>query len=215
MKKVRVAIVDDHSLFREGMSALLNEESTVQICIKAANGRDFLDQLKDTYQTIDVLLLDMEMPIMNGRETLEIIKMRHPHIKVLLLTMHNEDSFIVEMINRGANGFLLKDNSLETVLDAITCVKQTDFYFNTRMRQALNNHNSIKQSTEHKTGIDFTLRELDVIKMICQEMTNKEISDNLKIGVRTVETHRNNIISKIGCRNTAGIALYAIKNNLV
>ena len=117
-------------------------------------------------------------------------------------------------INRGANGFLIKDNSLDTLVDAITCVNEAEYYFNKRVKEAMNNLELAKEVHFSKSTFDFSVRELDILRMICNEMTSKEISEKINIGQRTVETHRTNIISKIGCRSTAGIVHFAIKNKL-
>ncbi|HRH62148.1 MAG TPA: response regulator transcription factor [Bacteroidia bacterium] len=211
--KIRVAITDDHPLFREGMSALLNEEPEIKVILKASNGRELLDQLKTTQ--VDVLLLDLEMPVMPGRETLDIVKMRYPDIKVLILTMHNDDSFIVEMVDRGANGFLLKDNSVDDVIDGIICVTHTDYYFTKRVRDAIKNINELREKHQQSKFEKLTPREIEIVKMICRDMKSSEIAQELNISLRTVEGHRNNLIAKTNCKTTAGVVLYAIKNKIL
>ena len=211
--KIHVAITDDHPLFREGMSALLNEEPEIKVILKASNGRELLDQLKSTQ--VDVLLLDLEMPVMPGREALDIVKMRYPDIKVLILTMHNDDSFIVEMVDRGANGFLLKDNSVDDVIDGIICVTHTDYYFTKRVRDAIKNINELREKHQQNKFEKLTPREIEIVKMICRDMKSSEIAKELNISLRTVEGHRNNLIAKTNCKTTAGVVLYAIKNKIL
>ncbi|MBK9477665.1 MAG: response regulator transcription factor [Bacteroidetes bacterium] len=214
MKKIRIALADDQHLFRKGLISLLNEEDAFKIVIEAENGRVLIDRLKSV--NADVLLLDLEMPVMSGTEALDIIKIRFPELKVLVLTMHDDEAFITELIGKGVNGFLIKDNSIDTLVDAIFAVHEKDYYFTPRVTAVMSNATN-KSTVKLRTNstIDFTKREIEILSLICHEYSTKEIAEKLIMGERTVEWHRSNIIQKTNSKNTAGIVFYAVKNGLV
>lgn len=214
MKKIRIALADDQHLFRKGLRSLLNEEDSFNIVIEAENGRVLIDKLKTI--KADVLLLDLEMPVMSGTEALDIIKIRFPELKVLILTMHDDEAFITELIGKGVNGFLIKDNSIDTLVDAIFAVHEKDYYFTPRVTAVMANATN-KSTLKPRTAstIDFTKREIEILCLICHEFSNREIAAKLNLGERTVEWHRSNIILKTNSKNTAGIVFYAFKNGLI
>lgn len=214
MKKIKLAVVEDQQLFRSGIISLLGEFEELEIIIEAENGKDFINQLKKNKP--QVVLMDLEMPEMNGIETTEYLHSKFPEIKILILTMHDEDEFILHLIEKGANGFLLKDSSIETVVDAIYAIMENGYYFNDRVSKTM-----VKGLVRSKkiipsfNNIQLSAREVEVIKLICKEYTNREISEKLNLSVRTIDNHRDKILSKIGARNTAGIVMFALKNNLL
>lgn len=213
-KKYKLAVVDDQKLFRQGLISMLNEFSGLKVIIEAENGRDLIEAMKKSKP--DVILLDLEMPVMDGIETTEAVRKRYPDVKIIILTMHDDDSFISHLIEKGANGFLLKDTHIESVVDAIYAVAETGFHFNERISKAmvkgLVKSQRIKPSF---TAANLTRKELEVLLLICKEHTTREISDMLGISTRTVDGHRDNILQKTGARNTAGIVMYAVKNGLL
>ena len=215
MKKlIKLAVVDDQHLFRKGLISLIKEFDELDIIIEASNGNELIEKLKTKRPT--VVLLDLEMPGMDGIETTEFLKRKYPEIKVLILTMHNEEAIILHLIEKGAHGFLLKDHPIETLVDAIYAVIENGYYFNDHiskiMVKGLLRTQKIKPSFNE---VRLSEREIEVIKLICKEYTNKQIGEKLFISVRTVDGHREKILQKTKAKNTVGIVMYAVKNNLL
>ncbi len=214
IKKYKVAVVDDQKLFRQGIISLLEEFEELKIIIEAENGKELMCALKK--EQPEVILLDLEMPVMDGIETTEKVRKKYPEIKIIILTMHDDDSFISHLIEKGANGFLLKDSTIETVVDAIYAVINNGFHFNDRVSKAM--VKGLVKSQKIKPSFNtanLTNKEMEILQLICKEYSTKEIAEKLVISTRTVEGHRDNVLHKIGARNIVGIVMYAIKNNLL
>jgi two-component system, NarL family, response regulator DegU len=211
---IKIAVVDDQQLFRKGLIALLKEFDSVDVMLEASNGQEFIEQIATNKP--DLVLLDLEMPVMDGIATTIELHKKFPEIKVLIVTMYNEESMILHLIEKGAHGFLLKDNPIEMIMDAIHGIMETGYYFNDMiskvMVKGLMKTNKIKPSFGQAILSD---REVEVLRLICQEMTNKEIADKLYLSVRTVDGHREKILQKTGAKNVAGMVMYAMRNNLV
>jgi len=214
MKKIKLAVVDDQLLFRRGLISLIKEFEEFDIVIEAQNGKELVDALKK--RKPHIVLLDLQMPVMDGIETTAYLNEKYPDIKVLILTMHDDDEFILHLIEKGANGFLLKNNSIEVVVDAIYSIMESGYYFNDRISKTM--IKGLVRSKKIKPVFQTTNlsdREIEIITLICKELTNKEISERLCLSIRTVENHRDKILEKIGARNTVGIVMFALKNNLL
>lgn len=213
MVKFNIAVTDDQEMFRKGLVSLLCEFPEMNVMIEASNGKDL--QLKLNRKKPDVVLLDLEMPEMDGMATMAWLKATHPAIRVLILTMHNEEPIIAHMIESGAHGFLVKNDPIETLIDAIHSVMETGYYFDDRVSRALVTRLMLGDKVKPKfEKVALTERETQVIQLICQELTNREIADRMNISQRTVEGHRDSILQKIKAKNTVGIVMYAIKNGL-
>lgn len=214
MKRIKIAIVDDQQLFRRGLKSLISEFNEMQVILEAENGKDFIDKLEKKLP--DVVLLDLEMPEMDGPQTLAYVKAKHPEMRVLILTMHNEESIIAHMVENGAHGFLLKNDPIETIIDAIHSVIDTGYFFDDRVSRALLTRLITGEKIKPKfTRVALSEREIQIIQLICEEHTNKEIAEKLNLSVRTVDGHREQILEKINAKNTVGIVMYAVKNGLV
>jgi len=210
----KIAVVDDQHLFRKGIISLLEEFEELKIIMEAANGKELISALKK--EQPDVILMDLEMPVMDGIETTEYVRKKYPEVKIIILTMHDDDSFISHLIEKGANGFLLKDSNIETVVDAIYAVIKNGFHFTDRVSKAM--VKGLVKSQKIKPSfntVNLTNKEIEVLKFICKEYTTKEIGEKLGVSTRTVEGHRDNVLHKTGARNTVGIVMYAVKNNLI
>ncbi|MDP1801748.1 MAG: response regulator transcription factor [Bacteroidota bacterium] len=210
--KITVAIVDDHSLFREGIIAILKDYQHIEVMFEAPNGVELLERLKR--QKPQVIVLDIEMPLMNGQEATVQIKNLYPDIKIIILTMHNEEEYILRLMEEGADSFLVKENTGTVLAEAINSVVEKGYYYNEATTAAMVNR--IKKINKKANDLQpLTARETEVIKLICEEKTSAEIAEILFIGERTIESYRQTILSKTGSKNTAGIVLYAVENKLV
>jgi two-component system response regulator DegU len=214
MNKIRLAIADDQLLFRRGLLSLLKDYEELEVIIEACNGKDLLEQLKGN--SVDLVITDLEMPIMDGIEATEHIKKKYPDTKILALTMHNEDSFVVHLIEKGVNGFLLKDYDIELIVDAIHSVMETGYYLNDRVSKAMVKALvRAKQIIPTFNNAQLTKRELELIELLSKEFTTKEIADKLFVSKRTVEGHRERAMQKVGAKNVVGLIMYAVKHNLI
>ena len=213
-KKIKIAIADDHQLIRAGMSMILRENINFQIVQEAANGQELIDRINSTKP--DVVLLDLEMPVLSGKETLIALRKISPDIKVLVLTMHNNQAFIIQMMELGANGYLIKDTDPKEVIHAINKVMQSGYYFSDQVSIAmLHGISEPKIKTEHKLpDHGLTKREIDILRLICQEKTTIEIGQELFLSPKTIEGYRKILMDKTDSRNMAGLVLFAIKNAL-
>lgn len=211
---IKLAIVDDHALFRKGFIALLKDFTEFEIVIEAANGEELLEQLKK--KKVDVILLDIQMPIMDGIEVAERLQFKNGDTKIIMITSHNEDEFINHLISKGANGFLLKNQDIEIVVDAIYGVIENGYYFNDKvskaMVKALVQNGQIIPCFVKKT---LSTRELEVVRLISQELTSKEIAEKLFISPRSVDGHKERILQKTKAKNSIGIIMYAMKHQLL
>jgi DNA-binding NarL/FixJ family response regulator len=213
-KTIKLAVADDQQLFRKGLVSLIDEFDDLSVVIEASNGKDLLEKLK--VKTPDVILLDFEMPEMDGIEATDIIRKKYPGIKILILTLHNEEEIILHLVEKGAHGFLLKDNPIDVVVDAIYAVIDNGYFFNDRVSKAMvNGLVRNKQIRPNFVRADLSTREIEVLKLICKEHTNKEIAEKLFISVRTVDGHREKILYKTKARNVVGMVMYAMKHGLL
>ncbi|MBQ7963392.1 MAG: response regulator transcription factor [Alistipes sp.] len=210
---VRIALVDDHSLFRRGLKMLLTSYSDFEVVAEASSGEEFLE-LMDTAQP-DVVFMDYSMGGMNGAETTERALERMPELKVISLTMFGDNAYYSRMASSGAKGFLLKDSEFDEVVEAVSTVCDGGTYFSALLLE------SISQSLRSVEGLPIdehdmlSDREVEILVGICQGLSTQEIADRLFISKRTVDKHRANILEKSGCKNTASLVVYAIKNGLV
>ncbi len=218
---INIAVVDDHLLFRAGIISLLKDYNDLNVVLQASNGKDLFRQLKNYSENgkrslPDVVLLDIQMPEMNGIEATLQLQEDYPAIKIIILTMHNEEEFIFDLMNKGASGFLAKDRTVDMVLDAIYSVMDIGIYFNEQILQAIVKGSQRKiKVPELPKETELSEREIEIIQLICEQRTNKEIAEILEVSQRTIETHRTTIAAKTRVKNTAGLVLFAIKHNLI
>jgi DNA-binding NarL/FixJ family response regulator len=212
MKKIRVFLVDDHRLFRNGLVLLLGGEPDITVVGEAANGREFIDRLEEPVP--DIVLMDIDMPVMDGVAATEEACSRHPELKILTLTMYGDENYYYRMIDAGARGFILKDSDIQEVTRAIRSVHSGGTYFS----QEILYHviRSIREVEKQKDPpLSLSPRELDVLREICCGSSNQEIAGSLHISKRTVEKHRANLLLKTQSRNSASLVMYAVHNNLI
>ena len=213
MDTIRIALVDDHALFRNGLKLLLDNIKNFKVVNESQNGREFVDQLSPD-NAPDVVLMDISMPVMNGIEAAKEATARVPGLKIIALSMFGEEDYYYEMINAGAKGFLLKNSDIKDVTEAIEQVAAGNSYFSQEVL-----YNVIRKFQPHKEEeLDTALlskRELQVLQGICRGLSNQEIADTLFLSKRTVDKHRSNLLSKTNSKNTANLIMYAIKAKLI
>lgn len=216
--QIKLALIDDEQLILEGVKMLLSNEKNISVTLTADNGPDFIEDLgklsKDEFP--DIALVDVQMKPMNGFELVEILKEKYPDLKIIILSSHYKTSILGYMVKLGVSAFLPKNSNKKTFIDAITMVDKNGVFFTAEDHQMLFTYmnSSAKKKSLFETEDELSEREKDVVKLICQELTNNEIGEKLFISPRTVESHRQRILEKIGAKNTVGIVIYAIVNNI-
>jgi len=210
--KRKVIIVDDHTLFRNGLRILINTMEDYQVVSEASNGKQFLDLLETDIP--DLVLLDINMPVMDGIEAATIAQKLYPDLKIITLSMYGEEDYYYKMVNAGVKGFVLKNSDIKEVKTALDVVYDGGSFFSSELLQNL--VNSLKSSSKSKEiHAELSEREMEILILICQGLSNQEIGDKLFISKRTVDKHRANILEKSESKNTAQLVVYAIKNRLV
>ncbi|WP_298316800.1 response regulator transcription factor [uncultured Aquimarina sp.] len=204
---IKIIIADDHRIVLDGLSSLIKATNEIEIVGLANNGQEILDLLHD--REVDIVVSDIEMPIMNGVEATKLIKRQFPHVKMLILTMYSSIGFIRKVLEIGAQGYILKNKGKEELIDAIKTINDGDEYFGREIEKTL--RQSLKKDNIFDV-VKLTKREIDVLKLIANGDTTPIISEKLFIAHSTVETHRRNLIEKTGVQNSKGLVKYAFKN---
>lgn len=215
---ISIAIADDQVLFRKGLVSILEKEEDFIFIHEANNGQELIDFLSTSIQKPQVILLDLSMPVLNGVDTMKIISKEYPECKVLILSVYSESRFVSHLLELGISGYLFKNADPDEVKNAIREVTTKELFFNEALVSALSKRGGSKKTKvfiQNNAPSLLSPRELDVLNLICEQKTAQEIADELFISARTVDGHRNSLLEKTGVRNTAGLVVYAIKNDLV
>lgn len=213
-EKIKIAVADDHQLVLDGLKAMLHEVEQFEVVGEANNGKDLV-QIVETVK-VDVALTDIDMPIMNGIEAIKEIRKEDQEIKLIALTMHNEKALVQKVIEAGANGYLLKNADRAEFIEAVGKVLEGQQYFSSEVTMTLLDKGSATSSSlSHYDLAQLTEREIEILKLVAEGLSNKEIGDRLFISHRTVDTHRTNLMKKLDMHNVAGLIRFAIKNGLV
>ena len=219
MRKIKLALCDDHTLFRVGMASILGQVHDFELILEAANGQELIDRI--ARKTPDVVLLDLQMPVMDGTTTADYLRENYPLIKVVVLTMHDEDRMVLHLLEKGVSGYLPKDAEAGEVEKAIRKVMDEGVYLNEFVSKAMLRKMTNKTRVD-KTGGSFynskillSPREKEVLVLICEGLSTNEISEKVFLSPRTVEGHRLRIMEKTNTKNTAGMVAYAFKNGLI
>lgn len=210
MEKLHIHLVDDHSLFREGLKFLLLRSNFVADVQESENGRIFLEKLE--FQKPDIVIMDIQMPEVDGIMASRLALEKYPDLKIIALSMFSEEEYYTKMIDVGVKGFMLKNSQFEDVQKAIVEVYEGNNFFSPEILEHIIS-SMYKKKTE-KPVLDLTEREIEVLYNICKGMSNQEIADILCISKRTVDKHRENLLLKTEAKNTAGLVVYAIKNGI-
>jgi DNA-binding NarL/FixJ family response regulator len=212
----KILIVDDHKLFREGLNFVLSQIEGFEVVGEASNGKEFLDMIDQMEP--DVVLMDISMPGLDGIEATSRAIAKHPDLKVIALTMFCDEEYYYKMIQAGVSGYILKESGKDELANAINTVLRGENYFSQKLlRNIIINLNQVKsfKGATLKQEIKLTPRETEILKLICQGLSNTEISEKISLSLRTVEGHKSNLINKTGVRNSVSLVMYALKNNLV
>ena len=211
---IRLVIADDHEIFREGLESLFNKQKEIELAGEAINGKQLLEQAERLLP--DVILTDIKMPVIDGIEATKILTEKFPQIGIIALSMFEDENLIVEMLEAGAKGYLMKNAHKYEIIAAINAVYNQESYFcnHTTMKLAKLIGKSRFNPFKEPIKPGFTEKEREMIKLICQEFSNKEIATTLHQSPRTIEGYREKILEKTKAKNTAGIVIYAIKNGI-
>lgn len=207
-RELKIALVDDHALFRNGLRGLIDGRHGCRVVAEAGDGTEFL--ANDEAMGADIVFMDFAMPQMSGDKATILALERNPNIKIICLSMFGDENYYSRMVEAGAKGFLMKDSSIEEVFAAIEAVSTGEEYFCKEVMQTLSSALRRRDNTDA-----LSEREVDVLLGICRGLSTQEIADTLFISKRTVDAHRANILEKTGSKNTASLVVYAIKHNLV
>ncbi len=211
---IKVAIADDHHLFRTGVRTTLSTRKDIQMVAEAENGMQLLNLLKHIQP--DVILLDIQMPIMDGLTTLPEIKKLYPEIKVIMLSMHNDHSMISKMMEIGANSYLTKESDSETIYKAIRTCYDEEYFFNDLTNKALlTGLRNRRDPDPDPEDVHLSDKEKTVLKLMCEEKSTREIAEMVEISPRTVEAIRDKLKIKTGAKSMAGLVMYAVKAGIV
>ncbi|MCR9249423.1 MAG: response regulator transcription factor [bacterium] len=214
MSTINLVIADDHKIFREGVSELLNKEDLISVVDDVGSKEELMECLESN--NIDLIMMDIDMGESNGIDLTSVITQDFPEIKVLALSMHGEKNYIMKMLEAGATGYILKNAGKDEMLSAIKTVAKGDTYFSNQVSSKILQHLTNPGSSKKKSdGIPLTEREIEVLRLIADEYSNPEIAEKLFISIRTVDTHRRNLLDKLGVKNTAGLVKYAITKGLL
>ena len=206
--KISIAIVDDHTLFRNGVAGLMSEFEELQVVFEAGNGQQ-MQQMLPKNPLPQVILMDINMPVIDGYEATSWLKEKYPLIKVLALSMFEDDKAVIKMIRSGACGYVLKESKPRDLLEAIMAINEKGVYINEMVSGKL-----IRSVTDKEDAPDFSNRELDFLKHCCSELTYKEIADKMFVSPRTVDNYREALFQKLNIKSRTGLVLYAIQNQV-
>lgn len=213
-KKIKTLLVDDHQIVRDGIRSILDSDKSIDVIAEAKNGEEALDIMSKNKGAIEVVVMDINMPGLNGVDATEIISKLYPKIKVLGLTMHSEQTYIVNMLEAGALGYVLKDSGGDKLIEAVKTVsKGKNYYSNDVTATLVNGFVTKKKSNKNYFGL--SKRQVEIIQYVSEGLSNGDISVKLEVSSRTVEAHRRNIMKKMGVKNTAEMVAVAVKKGVL
>ena len=211
MQKIKIIVVDDHEIFRKGLTMILNRLKNVKVVAEASSGEELLRIIGK--HDAEIILMDIEMNGLSGIETTKLVLEKYPDMKIIALSMFADDNYVQNMIDVGAKGFLIKNVKKEGIEKAIDLISKGANYFSDELWTFFTQ--KVKPQKKHSPADNFTKRELEVLNLICEGFTNEEIAAKLFISERTVIGHKSKLIAKAECRNSVQLVSYAVKNKLV
>ncbi|GAB4091195.1 response regulator [Flaviaesturariibacter terrae] len=214
-QQIRVAIADDHKIFRDGIKMALTGRNYIKILWEAEDGKDLLHKMK--IKQPDVLLMDIRMPEMDGANAISLLRKEYEEVKIIVLTMYDDQEMITKMMEMGANAYLTKTTDPDEIYEAILTVMNDEFYFNDLVNKAvllkLQYKKKVKQY--YPNTVQFSEKELKILKCIAEDKTTEEISKEVFLSPRTIETIRQKMKEKVGAKTIAGLVMYAMRNRLL
>ena len=215
MDLVKVAIADDHKIFRKGVILSLRQYTNIKFVLEADNGQDLINNIEQN--SPEVILMDLKMPVKDGIETTKYINKHFPAIKILILTMYEDERFVGHLMDSGANGYLLKSTDPAEIKKAISDVMKTGFYLNNFVNKILIKKNYSKQKFNPNLNSEVVIsdREKEVLTLVCMEYTAQEIAQKMDISARTVEAIKDRLMERFGVKNSVGLVFYSMKNSLI
>lgn len=206
-EKILIAIVDDHTLFRNGVASLMGEFEELEVVFEAENGEQ-MQYMLAKHPLPQVILMDINMPVMDGYLTTKWVKEKYPQIKVLALSMFEDDKAVIRMIKSGANGYVLKESKPRELLEAIKAINEKGSFINEMVSGKL-----IRKVADDESP-DFSKKEFEFLRLCCSELTYKEIADKMFVSPRTVDNYRESLFLKLNLKTRTGLVLYAIQNEI-
>jgi DNA-binding NarL/FixJ family response regulator len=215
--KINIALADDEPLFRKGIAMLLQSRNDISIAFEASNGEEMVTMLRQSPQLPDIIIVDLKMPVLNGVEATRIIHAEFPMVKIIALTSYHTKSFIANMIDVGAAAYLVKNATPEQLFTTINEVCQTGFYYTEDVLKVIDEClvGPQKKGRSKFNQDHISKREIEILKLICQQYSAAEIADKLYLSIRTVEGHKNNLLRKTECKNMIGLIVYALLHDHV
>ncbi|WP_196886391.1 response regulator transcription factor [Aureivirga sp. CE67] len=214
---IKISIIDDEQLFLEGLKLLFSNENKVEVVLAENNANDFIEKLEQTKPSFfpDIALVDIQMKPINGFELVAILKEKYPELKLIILSSHYKKNVIGHMIKLGVSAFIPKNANKTLLMEAIEAVYEFGVYFTKKDKDLVQDHLNFRtKKPSIITKDQLSKREIEVLELICTEKTNHEIAENLFLSKRTVENHRQRILEKVGAKNTVGLVVYAIVNDI-
>ena len=214
---IRIALADDHKIFRDGIKMALSDKSDLKMLWEAEDGKDMMHKI--SIKKPDVLLMDIRMPEMDGINAIQLIRKEYEDIRIIVLTMYDDQQMISKMMEMGANAYLTKTTDPEEIYEAILTCMNDDFYFNELVNKAvmgrLMQKKNVRQIYGTDTPVQFNEKELKILHLLADDMTTEEISKVIFLSPRTIETIRQNMKAKVGAKTIGGLIVYAMRNKLI
>ena len=214
MRKIKVVVADDHTILRQGIKALLDNQEGIEVVGEAKDGREAIKTIEEL--SPDVILMDIAMPGLNGLEATRRIKKKFPKVKVVVLTMHANEEYIFQILNAGADGYLVKETAFQDLISAINAVHKGEAFMSPSISKKVMTDYIQRAQGEEKVGFDtLTTREREILQLVAEGNSNKKIAEALFISPKTVETHRAHIMDKLNIHDRAGLIKYAIRKGMI
>ncbi|MBN2668583.1 MAG: response regulator transcription factor [Bacteroidales bacterium] len=217
--KINIVLVDDHHLFRNGVKSVIESENQIEVVKEYSNAEDLLIELESKTISPDIIIADISMGGMSGIELIEIVNQKFDNIKCIVLSMHNSEQFILDAIEKGAKAYLSKEVEKSELIEAIQSVYHNKNYFSKYISEYLTrqylNQNTSSNTPKTKTIDDISKREKEILCLVANGNTNKEIAEKLNISIRTVDAHKNNIMQKLEIKNTVELVKFAIRSKII
>ncbi|MFA6085509.1 response regulator [Mucilaginibacter sp.] len=212
--KVAIAIVDDHTLFRQGLAHLLTESGEIEILFDAGNGAELMKKIT-LHPLPEVILMDINMPVMDGYETTKWVKENYPEVKVLALSMFDEDKPIIQMLKSGAGGYMLKESKATDLVNAIKGIAKNNFFINELVSEKLMRNIQLNNQAQKAASIVLNANELKFLELCCSDLTYKQIADKMNLSSHTIDNYRESLFQKFEIKSRTGLVISALKNEMI